>query len=210
VRWFVDEIRNAYMREWSLGKFLTIDEMMVRYKGSFYPICQYMPKKPEKWMIKFWVLADSMSKFIYCFDIYCGKNLEAEVRIPVPTGEARAAYGVVMKLLGGLEKKGHCVVIDNFFCSVPLFRDLLLKGIYAIGTVRCNRIGLSSNLKNLKAWKKCQQGHIQWAMYDSRGMSCIMWKDKCPIILISTHAIPTGFPCMPLDEVPHRNGAIRE
>jgi hypothetical protein len=36
------------MREWSLGKFITIDEMMVRYKGSYCPIRQYMPKKPEK------------------------------------------------------------------------------------------------------------------------------------------------------------------
>jgi hypothetical protein len=34
VRWLVEEIRNACMREWSLGKFLTIDEMMVRYKGG--------------------------------------------------------------------------------------------------------------------------------------------------------------------------------
>jgi hypothetical protein len=25
------------MREWSLGKFLTIDEMMIRYKGSYCP-----------------------------------------------------------------------------------------------------------------------------------------------------------------------------
>jgi hypothetical protein len=78
VRWLVEEIRNACMKEWSLGKFLTIDEMMVRYKGSYSPIRQYMPKKPEKWEIKFWVLVDSVSKFLYCFEIYCNKNLEAE------------------------------------------------------------------------------------------------------------------------------------
>ena len=38
VRWLVDEICSACKREWSLGKFLTIDEMMVRYKGSYSPI----------------------------------------------------------------------------------------------------------------------------------------------------------------------------
>jgi hypothetical protein len=75
---------------------LTIDEMMVRYKGSYSPICQYMPKKPEKWGIKFWVLADSVSKFIYCFEIYCGKNLEAEIRVEGRHGEGGSAYGVVM------------------------------------------------------------------------------------------------------------------
>jgi hypothetical protein len=124
VRWLVEEIRSACMKEWSLGKFVTIDEMMVRYKGSYCPVRQYIPKKPEKWGIKFWVLADASSKFIYCFDIYCGKNLEAEVRVEAPCGQGGAAYGVVMKLLQGLEEKGHCVVMDNFFTSVPLFRYL--------------------------------------------------------------------------------------
>ena len=102
----MNEIYNACMREWSLGKFLTIDEMMVRYKGSYCPIRQYMPKKLEKWGIKFWVLANSVSKFIYCFEVYCDKNLKAKIRVEIPRSEARAAYGVVMKLLEGLEEKG--------------------------------------------------------------------------------------------------------
>jgi hypothetical protein len=153
-----------------------------------------MPKKSEKWGIKFWVLADSTSKFIYFFEVYCGKNLEVEVRFEVPRGEGGAAYGVVMRLVQGLKDKGHCVVMDNFFCSMSLFKDLASKGIYATGTVCSNCIGIPS----------------QWAMHDSRGLSCIMWKDKCPILLISTHALPISFPCVPWDEVPHRNGAMRD
>jgi hypothetical protein len=206
----VDEIYNAYMREWSLGKFLTIEEMMVWYKGSYCPIRQYMPKKPEKWEIKFWVLADSASKFIYCFEIYCGKNLEAKVTVAIPRAETNAAYGVVMKLLQGLERKRHCIVMDTYFCSIPLFKDLVTKGIYATGTVRSNRIGLPTHLKNTKAWKRCNQGHIEWAMHESRCISCIMWKDKYSILLISTHAMPIGYPCMPYTTVPRRNGPVRE
>jgi hypothetical protein len=30
------------------------------------------------------------------------------------------------------------------------------------------------------------------------------------VLLISIHAIPIGFPCMPVDMVPLRHGAIRE
>jgi hypothetical protein len=210
VRWLVDEICSACKREWSLGKFLTIDEMMVQYKGSYCPIRQYMPKKPEKWGIKFWVLANSASKFIYCFEVYCGKNLEAEVRVAVPRGEASAAYRVVMKLLQGLEGKRHCVVMDNYFSSISLFKDLVSKGIYATGTVRSNRIGLPSHLKSTKAWKRCEHGHIEWAMHESREMCSVMWKDKCPVLLLSTHALPIGYPCMLRSEVPRRNGAVRE
>jgi hypothetical protein len=102
------------------------------------------------------VLVDSTSKFIYCLEVYCGKNLEAEVRFEVPCGEGGATYGVVMRLVQGLEGKGHCVVMDNFFCLVPLFRDLALKGKYATGTVRSNRIGIPSHLKNTKSWKRCE------------------------------------------------------
>jgi hypothetical protein len=100
--------------------------------------------------------------------------------------------------------------MDNFFCSIPLFRDLEAKGIYATGTVRSNRIGLPSHLKNTRAWKRCGEGHIEWAMHESREISCVMWKDKRPVLLISTHAIPIGFPCMPVDTVPRKHGAIRE
>jgi hypothetical protein len=198
------------MKEWSLGKFVTIDEMMVRYKGSYCPIRQYMPKKPEKWKIKFWVLADSSTKFIYWFDIYCGKNLEAEVRVEAPSRQGGSAYGVIMHLVQGLEGKGHCVVMDNFFTSIPLFRDLASKGIYATGTIRSNRIGIPSHLKNTRMWRRCEQGHLEWAMHASRELSCVMWKDKCPVLLISTHALPIGFPCVPVDKVPRRNGTIRE
>ena len=169
-----------------------------------------MPNKPEKWGIKFWMLADLVSKFIYCFEIYCGKNLEAEVRVEGPWGEVSVAYGVVMKLLRGLEEKGHCVVMDNYFCSIPLFVDLAKKRIYATGTIRPNGIGVPSYLRNTKAWKRCKQGHIEWAMHDSRLMGWVMWKDKSPVLLISTHAYPIGFPCMLQDEVPHWNGVVRE
>jgi hypothetical protein len=47
-------------------------------------------------------------------------------------------------------------------------------------------------------------------MHESRSISCVIWKDKCPVLLISTHANPIGFPCVPRDEVPRKNGAVRE
>jgi hypothetical protein len=53
------------------------------------------------------------------FEIHCGKNLEAEIRFQVPRAEGGVAYGVVMKLLASLEERGHCVVMDNYFSSMP-------------------------------------------------------------------------------------------
>jgi hypothetical protein len=47
-------------------------------------------------------------------------------------------------------------------------------------------------------------------MHENKGISCVMWKDKCPVLLLSTHAIPIGFPCKPVDTVLQRHGTIRE
>jgi hypothetical protein len=161
VRWLVDKIREACMREWTLGKYITVDEMMIRYKGSYCPARQYMPKKPQKWVIKVWCLADSVSKYVYNFDIYCGKveNIGGG-DVPVERGDGSMAQSVVLKLMVGLEGKGHIVVTDNYFSSIGLFIELANMEIYATGTMLANRIGLLQRLKDLKSWRRCDQGTI--------------------------------------------------
>jgi hypothetical protein len=41
-------------------------------------------------------------------------------------------------------------------------------------------------------------------------MELEVWKDKCLVLLISIHALPIGFPCVPVDTMPRRNGAVRD
>jgi hypothetical protein len=100
--------------------------------------------------------------------------------------------------------------MDNYFSSIGLFKDLALQWTYATGTIRSNRVGLPSNLKNLKLWKRSEHGHLEWAMHENRGISYVMWKDKCLVLLISSQPMPVGFPCVPHDEVPWRNGATQD
>lgn len=76
-------------------------------------------KNPQKWGIKIWYLADVKYRFVYNFDIYCGRNVDEQVE-----GEISVVHGVVRKLTTGLGNKGHCVVIDNFFTSILLFMEL--------------------------------------------------------------------------------------
>lgn len=45
LRWLLDHLRGAFKREWTLGKFITVDEMMIGYKGSYCPARQYLPQK---------------------------------------------------------------------------------------------------------------------------------------------------------------------
>jgi hypothetical protein len=60
---------------------------------------------------------------------------------------------VIHGLLQGLENRGHIVVMNNFFSSVPLFMDILGKDTYATGTVRTNRIGLPTALEKNSLYK---------------------------------------------------------
>jgi hypothetical protein len=70
VWWLVNVIRDSCKLVWKLRKFCTIDEMMIRYKGTYCPLRQDMPQKPQKWSIKVWCLACSVTKFVWNFAIY--------------------------------------------------------------------------------------------------------------------------------------------
>ena len=51
---------------------MSIDEAMVKYKGRvFFGI--YMPKKPIKWGIKVWMIAEPKTGYISNFTVYLGK-----------------------------------------------------------------------------------------------------------------------------------------
>jgi hypothetical protein len=159
-------------------------------------------------------MADSTSKFVYDFYIYCGKDpniLEGQAR--TRNGEGNMARNVVLGLMVGLEGKGHVLVCDNYFSSIRLFMELYGCDIYGMGTMRSIRVGLPSELSNLRMWNGVEQGTLEWRMYNSNKIACVVWKDKRPVFLISTHAIPIQAPCIHpnfLTTVQHRNGTVRD
>jgi hypothetical protein len=208
VRWLLNSIRDACKEYWNVGEYVTIDEMMIRYKGVYCPARQYMPKKPEKWGLKIWCLVDSRSKFVWDFDIYTGASLETMENKKSSKVEAGLGQRVVESLTVGLRGKGHVVVMDNFFTSVELFRSLEQMGIYATGMVRTNRVGLPAMMKATKTFKKNAQGTLHWRFHDDRKLCAIMWMDKKPVCLLSTHKWPHAFPCE-ISEVPRHNGSER-
>jgi len=56
---------------------VTVDEQLVEFRGR-YPFKQYMPKKPSKYGIKFWMLCDSINTYVWSIQIYLGKAAGAE------------------------------------------------------------------------------------------------------------------------------------
>ena len=76
VREIVDKVRENFKKAWNLGMYLTIDEMMIRYKGIYCPARQYMPKKPQKWDVKVWCLADSIHRYVHDLIFIAGEMVD--------------------------------------------------------------------------------------------------------------------------------------
>jgi hypothetical protein len=90
-----------------------------------------MPNKPKKWGVKVWYLADLKSKFVYNFEIYCGKNANGpKGKVPTHVGECNMACNVVLGLMEDLKGKVHVLMTDSYFSSIRLFTELANREIY--------------------------------------------------------------------------------
>jgi hypothetical protein len=209
VRWMMDEVRGRFKAMWTPNQQLTVDEGMIMYKGKYCGIRQYLRNKHIRFGLKVWAAADALSKYLWNFEVYCGKSgnphdeggndSEAESAGDLSgdenlersgKGKGLQAHNVVKGLLQELEGRGHIVTTDNYFTSVPLFMDLLEHGIMATGTLRANRKYVPKSLFAKKVTKKQAIGSIDYRMHEAGKICCAVWKDKQPVVLLSTHAEP--------------------
>ncbi|MGH0127844.1 UNVERIFIED_CONTAM: hypothetical protein FKN15_032513 [Acipenser sinensis] len=119
---------------------------------------QYLPnKKHHRFGIKLWVLADSTNRYVYKLKVYTGASNDTE------KSEFGQPYDV-MSLMDGLLDKGHTMITENFYTSVPLASVFTYQHeTQLVGTLRGNR-------KYLPSVTKCKVGeqvaYIFW-MYPS-------------------------------------------
>ena len=71
LRPFIEPLFSHFQRNYTLSKEVCIDETMIGFKGRLSFI-QYMPKKPTKWGMKAYVLADSQTAYMYNWYLYTG------------------------------------------------------------------------------------------------------------------------------------------
>ena len=92
-----------------------------------------MPNKSDKFGIKFRMLTEVASKYVYYIFLLLGalKKKQKEGKL--------LAEHVVMKLAESIHgKEGHSVTTDNFFTNVPLDGLLLQKKIAMVGIAHSN------------------------------------------------------------------------
>ena len=120
---FVDNSISCY----KFGENITIDEQLFPTK-SRCRFTQYMPNKPDKFGIKFWLAVDVESKYILNAIPYLGKD-ESH-----PSTQ-RLSDNVVMTLMEPFVNKGRNVTTNYFFTSFLLAKELKKKKTSLVGTM---------------------------------------------------------------------------
>jgi hypothetical protein len=149
-----------------------------------------MSKKPIKWGLKVWVMADTTSHIIFDFEVYCDKSTTTLAGGMSQDVEQNLAHWVVTNWTACLDNKGHVITMDNFFTSIGLFCNLEWHRIYATRIIYSNHTELHPYMRKIKEFRRRRQGNLEWFMYNSRKMCLVLWKDKMPVLLLSTHAPP--------------------
>ena len=162
------------------GRDLSVDEAMVKYKGRS-SIKQYMLKKPIKRGFNIWMIADADTGYVLKFNVYegkCGNTIQKGL-----------AANVVMNLTENYYCRYHHIFFDNYFTSIDLMLNLLRRGTYSCGTMRSDRKGFSTTLKQLVKTGLPSRGDHQSVR--NANLSVVVWQDTKPISCCSTNSLGT-------------------
>ena len=131
IRKIFEKFLNNCATKYTPTFSLTIDEQLMPMKNCC-PFIAYIPNKPEKFGIKFWLLIEVESKYVVNLQPYLGAQ-EKESRQGVPLSQ-----DVVLRLVSPVKSKGYNITTNNFFTSIALAEKLKAIATNVLGTVSAN------------------------------------------------------------------------
>ncbi|XP_067140272.1 piggyBac transposable element-derived protein 4-like isoform X1 [Centruroides vittatus] len=158
---------------------ISVDESLMLYRGRL-SWKQYIPLKRSRFGVKFFMLCESASGYLYNFIIYTGRS----TRLNEKYQEMPLASKIVLSLADPLLGKGYCLTTDNYYTSPHLADYLITCQTDLCGTVRTNRKGVPSIIRK----KKLEKGEIVAMQRDK--VMILKWQDKRAVTLLSTFHNP--------------------
>lgn len=157
-------------------------------KISHYSISEQIIVVPGETGLKNFVVATSTG-LIIDFEIYQGETSN------LPKRNLGLGPAVILRLCQTIPP-GSFLYFDRYFTTVPLLKELLLKGFRATGNVRMNRL---ENF-NFKNDKNMALGDAEEYIDDSFEVIATKWKDnKCVYVISTISGIA------PLSQIKHYN-----
>lgn len=170
---FRDNLQKCYIP----GSNVTIDEQLLGFRGKC-PFRQYMPKKPDRYGLKFWLCVDVDSHYVFNAFPYLGRQ-------PTEKRQTQIGAKVVLELLKPLYGSSRNVTMDNFFTSIPLAKELQAKNLSLIGTLRKNKPEIPIEFQSNK---NREVGSSLFGFQDGLTIvSFVPKKNKAVLLLTSKH-----------------------
>ena len=142
----LDCLSETFLKCYSPGQELAIDEVMVKYKGHAKGKV-HMPRKPIKSGYKIWCCSCSCCGYLCTFQVYDGRPVDPE------TGKEKAEKGMVVRVVSDLMTPfwgiNHVLFCDNYFTSAPLVEELAKHDVYLVGSIQQTASGFPDSLKGI-------------------------------------------------------------
>ncbi|XP_004923418.1 piggyBac transposable element-derived protein 4 isoform X2 [Bombyx mori] len=175
----IDHLNKKFAELYNLGQNLAVDESLTMWKG-WLDINQFIPQKAATVGIKTYEVCESQSGYLWRFEVHAGHDISASQDDPI-SGTVPA---LVLRLLNGLEHKGHTIWMDNFYNSPALARELKTRGFDCVGTLRTNRQFVPYEVTSLTK-RDMTVGQVMGCT--SGDVDILVWKDKGRVAFISTY-----------------------
>ena len=74
VRMLLDHFVSTSQSLYNLECVVTVDELVIPYKGKYCNFRQFMREKPTRFGLKLWCLASSKSRYVYNLSVFLGEG----------------------------------------------------------------------------------------------------------------------------------------
>lgn len=176
IRSILDALNENCKKTYCISEYMTIDEMLVPFRGRCNFI-QYIPSKPAKYGIKMFALCDAKSFFTSKIEIYCGKQPDGPYFINNTPAD------IVSRLVDHVKGKNRNLTCDNWYSSYQLAKSLLANKITYLGTLRKNKREIPPEfLPN----KKREVGSSLFGFQQEITITSYVPKKNKSVVLIST------------------------
>ncbi|XP_050675463.1 piggyBac transposable element-derived protein 4-like [Leptidea sinapis] len=174
----VQHLNLKFSTLYSLSQNIALDENLTQWKG-WLDFKQFIPTKASAVGIKSYELCDSRTGYLWRFEVHAGG--ESETNQELISG---SIPNLVLRLLRGLEHRGHTVWMDSYYNSPVLARVLKTLGFDCVGTLRTNRQFVPDLIRNLKS-SDMRKGQVCGCT--SGDVNLMVWRDQNHVAMISTY-----------------------
>ena len=182
LRPFIEMCERNFKYLYKPSKNLSLDEACCPFKGRL-KFKVYNKSKPNKFAIKLYEVCEAETGYVLGFEVYTGQNSSVVAKKACPVDPScTKTTKLVLGLLEHLDllNSGFHIYMDNYYLTVELAEELLLKNTHCAGTTRRNRKGLPAAVKDAKL----KRGECVFRR--KNGVLALKWCDKRPVLMLST------------------------